>query len=59
MKARKEITIYFGMSISETEALMHCMNKVLTNGSYRDALPDDKRTKKALESFIDQARELV
>lgn len=59
MKATKEITITVRMSISEAEALMHCNNKALTDGSYRDVLPDDKRTKKSLESFVDKVSGLV
>ena len=59
MKATKESKITVDMNIDEAEALMHCMNKVLNDGSYVDVLPDNERTESALKSFMNEVRGLI
>jgi len=59
MNATKEVKITINMNIKEAEALMYCMKKVLTDGSHRDLLPDDKRTESALKSFVSEVRRMI
>jgi len=59
MKARKESIITVDMDINEAEALMHCMNKVLSDRTYIDVLPDNKRTESSLKAFMDEVRGLI